>query len=149
MNVVWTRFAQATYQIYFFDMRIILYMCWMSVIKHTRVCMSRARRVLQSDRVASAVYSMQWARAPPRFRRQLVLLMQFVRRPLRPAAGRVIPLSLDTFVKVKVTYLFRFLCTIPFTTIPHDIFGTDSANLLIFQILKSSYTFYAVLRQTK
>nr|ARO70248.1 Odorant Receptor 36 [Dendrolimus punctatus] len=36
-------------------------------------------------------------------------------RPLRPAAGLVVPLSLDTFIK----------------------------------IIKSSYTFYAVLRQTK
>lgn len=148
MNVVWTRFVQATYQIYF-DMRIILHMRWMPVIKHTRVCMSRARRVLQSDRVASAVYSMQWARAPPRFRRQLVLLMQFVRRPLRPTAGRVIPLSLDTFVKVKATYPFCFLCLLHDITWKRNIFGTDSANLFIFQILKSSYTFYAVLRQTK
>ncbi|XP_050362888.1 odorant receptor 94b-like [Nymphalis io] len=69
---------------------------------------------VESDRIVCSVYSMQWVHTPHRFRRALVLLMQFMRRPLRPAAGRVIPLSLDTFVK----------------------------------ILKSSYTFYAVLRQT-
>lgn len=65
--------------------------------------------VLQSDLVSSAVYGMQWSRAPPRFRRGLVLLMQFVRRPLRPAAGRVIPLSLDTFLKVNLTYTYIYL----------------------------------------
>ncbi|CAH2101976.1 unnamed protein product [Euphydryas editha] len=70
---------------------------------------------VESDRIVCSVYSMQWMRTPLRFRRDLVLLMQFVRLPLRPVAGRIIPLSLDTFVK----------------------------------ILKSSYTFYAVLRQTK
>ncbi|XP_023953061.2 odorant receptor Or2-like [Bicyclus anynana] len=70
---------------------------------------------VESDRIVWSVYAMSWEHTPPRFRRCLVLLMERARRPLRPAAGRVVPLSLDTFLK----------------------------------ILKSSYTFYAVLRQTK
>ncbi|CAH1640018.1 unnamed protein product [Spodoptera littoralis] len=69
----------------------------------------------ESSRVSESLYSMEWARAGLSFRRSLVLVMERAKRPLRPAAGRVIPLSLDTFVK----------------------------------IIKSSYTFYAVLRQTK
>ncbi|CAH0700952.1 unnamed protein product [Spodoptera exigua] len=69
----------------------------------------------ESERVSESLYSMEWGRAGLAFRRSLVLVMERAKRPLRPAAGRVIPLSLDTFVK----------------------------------IIKSSYTFYAVLRQTK
>ncbi|OWR53401.1 putative olfactory receptor [Danaus plexippus plexippus] len=70
---------------------------------------------VESELIVRSVYSMRWVSSPLRFQRLLLLLMLRVRRTLRPAAGRVIPLSLDTFVK----------------------------------ILKSSYTFYAVLRQTK
>nr|ARO76427.1 odorant receptor 21 [Conogethes punctiferalis] len=70
---------------------------------------------VESDRVVESIYSMEWLHAPLRFKKSLVLMMERAKRPLRPAAGRVIPLSLDTFVT----------------------------------ILKSSYSFYAVLRQTK
>ncbi|XP_068618198.1 odorant receptor 67c-like [Battus philenor] len=69
----------------------------------------------ESARLADAVYAVRWAGAGARTGRLVALLLLRVRRPLRPAAGRVVPLSLDTFVK----------------------------------ILRSSYTFYAVLRQTK
>ncbi|CAD0195029.1 unnamed protein product [Chrysodeixis includens] len=69
----------------------------------------------ESNRVSESIYSMEWRRAGLSFQRSLVLVMERAKRPLRPAAGLVIPLSLDTFVK----------------------------------IIKSSYTFYAVLRQTK
>ncbi|XP_063827159.1 odorant receptor 4-like [Ostrinia nubilalis] len=70
---------------------------------------------VESDRMVEAVYAMEWLHAPLRFKRSLVLVMERAKRPLRPAAGHLIPLSLDTFVT----------------------------------ILKSSYSFYAVLRQTK
>ncbi|XP_063827150.1 odorant receptor 94b-like [Ostrinia nubilalis] len=70
---------------------------------------------VESDRMVEAVYAMEWLHAPLRFKRSLVLLMERAKRPLRPAAGLIIPLSLNTFVT----------------------------------ILRSSYTFYAVLRQTK
>ncbi|CAK1602596.1 unnamed protein product [Parnassius mnemosyne] len=69
----------------------------------------------ESTRIVNSVYSMEWLDRPLKFKRLLVLLMLRVDRPIRPAAGLIIPLSLDTFIK----------------------------------ILKSSYTFYAVLRQTK
>nr|AQQ73506.1 olfactory receptor 26 [Heliconius melpomene rosina] len=70
---------------------------------------------VESDKLVCSVYCMRWQRAPPRLRRLLVLVMERARRPLRPIAARLVPLSLETFLK----------------------------------ILKSSYTFYAVLRQTK
>nr|QLI62083.1 odorant receptor 40 [Streltzoviella insularis] len=70
---------------------------------------------VESDRLMSSLYAMQWLCTPVAFRRALVLAMERAKRPLRPVAGLIIPLSLETFVT----------------------------------ILKSSYTFYAVLRQTK
>nr|AOE48064.1 putative odorant receptor OR59 [Athetis lepigone] len=70
---------------------------------------------VESERVSQSIYSMEWRRERPAFRRSLVLVMERAKRPLRPTAGRIIPLSLDTYVT----------------------------------ILKSSYSFYAVLRQTK
>nr|QMS80320.1 odorant receptor [Histia rhodope] len=70
---------------------------------------------LESERVAGSVYAAQWVPAPAWFRRALLAALVRARRPLRPLAGRVLPLSLNTFLK----------------------------------ILKSSYSFYAVLRQTK
>ncbi|XP_038220814.1 putative odorant receptor 19b [Zerene cesonia] len=78
-------------------------------------CYYGTELTVESERLASSVYAMRWLCTSVRFRRALVLLMERARRPLRPAAARVVPLSLDTFLK----------------------------------ILKSSYTFYAVLRQTK
>ncbi|XP_013149666.1 PREDICTED: odorant receptor Or2-like [Papilio polytes] len=69
----------------------------------------------ESALVVDAAYGMRWAGEGRAARRLLLLLLVRARRPLRLAAGRVVPLSLDTFAK----------------------------------ILKSSYTFYAVLRQTK
>ncbi|XP_045524598.1 odorant receptor 94a-like [Pieris brassicae] len=70
---------------------------------------------VESSNLAGSVYAMQWVGAPAQFRRSLLIVMECARRPLRPTASTLVPLSLDTFLK----------------------------------ILKSSYTFYAVLRQTK
>ncbi|NP_001166611.1 olfactory receptor 59 [Bombyx mori] len=70
---------------------------------------------VQSGLVSESVYAMSWLSLCPRERRALVVVLERARRPLRPAAGRVVPLTLNTYLK----------------------------------ILKSSYSFYAVLRQTK
>ncbi|CAH0405109.1 unnamed protein product [Chilo suppressalis] len=70
---------------------------------------------VESDLMVQSLYSMEWVHTPLAFKRSLLLTMERAKRPLRPAAGHLIPLSLDTFVT----------------------------------ILKSSYSFYAVLRQTK
>ncbi|XP_026317878.1 uncharacterized protein LOC113228730 [Hyposmocoma kahamanoa] len=72
----------------------------------------------ESARVQQALFACGWERWPRgarRARRALLLARERAQRPLRAVAAGVVPLSLDTFLK----------------------------------ILKSSYTFYAVLRQTK
>nr|QNS36255.1 olfactory receptor 94b [Mythimna separata] len=55
----------------------------------------------ESERVTQSLYSMDWRRARLPFRRSLVLVMERAKRPLRPTAGRIIPLSLDTYVTVN------------------------------------------------
>nr|UPN65208.1 odorant receptor 23 [Phthorimaea operculella] len=75
----------------------------------------------ESARLADSLYACGWEGAEVAagrrrwFARALLLAGERARRPLSVAAGRLVPLSLQTFLK----------------------------------ILKSSYTFYAVLRQTK
>ncbi|XP_049878937.1 odorant receptor 4-like [Pectinophora gossypiella] len=70
----------------------------------------------ESQRLQAALYACGWERSAGgrRARRGLLLARERAQRPLRAAAW-IVPLSLDTFLK----------------------------------IIKSSYTFYAVLRQTK
>ncbi|XP_041971978.1 odorant receptor 49b-like [Aricia agestis] len=70
---------------------------------------------VESGLVASAAYSMRWVGLSARARRMLLLLLLRAGRDLSPAAAGLVPLSLETYVK----------------------------------IIKSSYTFFAVLRQTK
>ncbi|XP_037298843.1 odorant receptor 4-like [Manduca sexta] len=70
---------------------------------------------VESDLVLQSMYALEWLAVPRRVRRALLIAMERAQRPMRPAAGAVLPLTLDTYVK----------------------------------ILKSSYSFYAVLRQTK
>ncbi|CAG9796252.1 unnamed protein product [Diatraea saccharalis] len=53
---------------------------------------------VESDRVVQSIYSMDWLHAPLSFKRSVVLTMERAKRPLRPTAGHLIPLSLDTFV---------------------------------------------------
>jgi hypothetical protein len=55
----------------------------------------------QSTLVLDSLYAMEWLHAPLPFKRSLVMMMERAKRPLRPAAGRIIPLSLDTFVTVS------------------------------------------------
>ncbi|CAG9581973.1 unnamed protein product [Danaus chrysippus] len=64
---------------------------------------------VESELIVRSVYSMKWVSSPLRFQRLLLLLMLRVRRTLRPAAGRVIPLSLDTFVKISSKDMLRCL----------------------------------------
>ncbi|XP_047521442.1 odorant receptor 46a-like [Pieris napi] len=59
-------------------------------------------------------YSMNWLDIPVKNRKELIIFMERIKRPIRVMAGRIVPLSNDTFVS----------------------------------IVKSSYSFYALLRST-
>ncbi|KAM3956747.1 odorant receptor 94b [Aphomia sociella] len=55
---------------------------------------------VESDRMVESMYATQWLGTPVRFQRSLLIMMERAKRPLRPVAGRIVPLSLDTFVTV-------------------------------------------------
>ncbi|RVE42000.1 hypothetical protein evm_013345 [Chilo suppressalis] len=55
---------------------------------------------VESDRVIESLYNMEWLQAPLWLKRSLVLTMERAKRPLRPVAGHLIPLSLNTFITV-------------------------------------------------
>nr|ARO76431.1 odorant receptor 26 [Conogethes punctiferalis] len=55
---------------------------------------------LESDLVVESIYSMHWLGTSHRFQKALVLVMERAKRPLRPTAVGLIPLSLDTYVRI-------------------------------------------------
>ncbi|XP_026729584.1 odorant receptor 4-like [Trichoplusia ni] len=58
----------------------------------------------ESESVASAVYLSNWYSASPRFRRILLIAMLCWSRPLSLTVSGVVPISLDTFVSVRIHY---------------------------------------------
>lgn len=57
------------------------------------------------------MYNMEWLGLGAGFQRALVTVMERAQRPLRPAAGHVVPLSLDTFIKVYYQGVL-YACTV-------------------------------------
>nr|QNS36234.1 olfactory receptor 46 [Mythimna separata] len=66
---------------------------------------------VESESVNQSIYCSDWLRLSPRFRRQLLVMMQCCERPLTPRTAYVIPMSLDTYISVlRASYtLFTFL----------------------------------------
>ncbi|KAJ8732202.1 hypothetical protein PYW08_014932 [Mythimna loreyi] len=66
---------------------------------------------VESESVNQSIYCCDWLRLSPRFRRQLLVMMQCCDRPLAPRTAYVIPMSLDTYISVlRASYtLFTFL----------------------------------------
>nr|QIJ45787.1 olfactory receptor [Glyphodes pyloalis] len=66
---------------------------------------------VESDFVSQSVYCSKWTRLSPKFRRQLLVLMQCSLRPIMPCAAKIVPISLETYIAVlKASYtLFTIL----------------------------------------
>ncbi|KAF9411894.1 hypothetical protein HW555_009429 [Spodoptera exigua] len=66
---------------------------------------------VESELVNQSIYCSDWLILSPRFRRQLLVMMQCCGRPLAPRTAYVIPMSLDTYIHVlRSSYtLFTFL----------------------------------------
>nr|UVB79131.1 odorant receptor 37 [Heortia vitessoides] len=66
---------------------------------------------VESEFVAQSVYIGRWLETSPRFRRQLLILMACVSKPIVPCASKIVPISLKTFIAVlKGSYsLFTIL----------------------------------------
>lgn len=71
----------------------------------------------QSELVNQSIYCCDWLCLSPRFRRQILVMMQFCVRPLAPRTAYIIPMSLDTYIQVmsnlhqKVLVGERCLCS--------------------------------------
>ncbi|CAH0727698.1 unnamed protein product, partial [Brenthis ino] len=86
---------------------------------------------VESEKIVESVYLSRWERTPLRFQRALLLLLERARRPLRPAAGRVVPLSLDTFLKYLFTdpqIVLHVLCRAPADEIEHTLVPAAAAR---------------------
>ncbi|GBO99179.1 Odorant receptor 94b [Eumeta japonica] len=55
---------------------------------------------VESELLTQSVFAASWPETPHAFRKALVVVMERFKRPLKPVAGLIIPLSLETFVKV-------------------------------------------------
>uniref|UniRef100_A0A2A4J3V9 Odorant receptor n=1 Tax=Heliothis virescens TaxID=7102 RepID=A0A2A4J3V9_HELVI len=66
---------------------------------------------VESELVNQSIYCCDWLKLSPRFRRQLLVMMQCSGRPIAPRTAYVIPMSLDTYIAVlRSSYtLFTFL----------------------------------------
>ncbi|XP_047019873.1 odorant receptor Or1-like [Helicoverpa zea] len=66
---------------------------------------------VESELVNQSIYCCDWMKLSPRFRRQLLVMMQCCGRPIAPRTAYVIPMSLDTYIAVlRSSYtLFTFL----------------------------------------
>ncbi|KAH9632208.1 hypothetical protein HF086_015240 [Spodoptera exigua] len=63
------------------------------------ICMT-VYKIVGSELVNQSIYCSDWLILSPRFRRQLLVMMQCCGRPLAPRTAYVIPMSLDTYIHV-------------------------------------------------
>lgn len=59
----------------------------------------------QSDFVNQSIYNCDWLCLSPRFRRQLLIMMQCCFQPIAPRTAYVIPMSLETYIAVIIVTL--------------------------------------------
>lgn len=55
----------------------------------------------QSEQLIDSMYLMEWTNTPLSFKKSLIILMERCKREIRPDVIKIIPLNLDTFIKVK------------------------------------------------
>nr|AII01082.1 odorant receptor [Dendrolimus kikuchii] len=74
-------------------------------------CYYGTELAIESDFINQSIYSGDWLSLSPRFRKQLLVMMQFCTRPIAPRIAIVIPMSLETYISIlRCSYtLFTFL----------------------------------------
>ncbi|XP_075979368.1 odorant receptor 4-like [Anticarsia gemmatalis] len=95
---------------------------------------------VESDRVGESIYSMEWRRAPLRFQRALLVVTERAKRPLRPTAGLIIPLTLDTFVTVSRHHTTPHSTTLQHTPPHSNVIYLFTDFKVVLQFLRSSAT---------
>ncbi|XP_013139448.1 PREDICTED: uncharacterized protein LOC106104056 [Papilio polytes] len=60
-----------------------------------------------SEKLMDSAYFLDWVEIPMKYRRNLMLFMEMIKKPIMPTAGSIAPLSNTTFVSiVKSSYSF-------------------------------------------
>ncbi|KOB65086.1 Odorant receptor, partial [Operophtera brumata] len=54
---------------------------------------------VESEFLNQSLYSTDWLSLSPRFRRQILLMMQYCYHPISPRTAYIVPMSLDTYIK--------------------------------------------------
>nr|AJF23795.1 olfactory receptor OR26 [Planotortrix octo] len=61
----------------------------------------------ESEILMESAYCMDWTEMPVKYRRFLIIFMERIKNPIKPKAGKIVPLSINTFVQVvKSSYTF-------------------------------------------
>nr|AXF48776.1 odorant receptors OR26 [Lobesia botrana] len=61
----------------------------------------------ESQRVIESAYCMEWEEMPVKYRRYLIIFMERIKCSIVPKAGKIVPLSINTFMQiVKTSYTF-------------------------------------------
>ncbi|XP_063374467.1 odorant receptor 94b-like isoform X1 [Cydia amplana] len=61
----------------------------------------------ESQRLMESAYCMQWEDMPVKYRQYLIIFMERIKCSILPKAGKIVPLSINTFVQiVKTSYTF-------------------------------------------
>uniref|UniRef100_A0A0V0J0U7 Odorant receptor n=1 Tax=Cydia pomonella TaxID=82600 RepID=A0A0V0J0U7_CYDPO len=61
----------------------------------------------ESQRLMESAYCMQWEELPVKYRRYLIIFMERIKCSILPKAGKIVPLSINTFAQiVKTSYTF-------------------------------------------
>uniref|UniRef100_A0A0K8TU89 Odorant receptor n=1 Tax=Epiphyas postvittana TaxID=65032 RepID=A0A0K8TU89_EPIPO len=61
----------------------------------------------ESEIIMESAYGMDWTELPVKYRRFLIIFMERIKYPIKPKAGKIVPLSINTFIQiVKSSYTF-------------------------------------------
>lgn len=87
---------------------------------------------MKSSEISRSIYQSNWPNFTKRNNKSLLILMQRSNREVQFFAGGLFPLNLTSFLKVSEDVYF--------------VISKYKENELIFQILKSAYSMFALLK---
>lgn len=58
--------------------------------------------LIQSELLMKSAYCMDWPELQVKYRRILIIFMERIKDPIKPKAGKIVPLSINTFVQVSL-----------------------------------------------
>lgn len=93
------------------------------------------------DVLSNAIYESDWLNAPPVYRRNVVIYMEYLKKPQVIKAVHIMPMSRESFAWVKEKKSKLFVCF-------REIISLDFLQISFLQILNKSYSIFALLEKT-